>query len=145
MSQQKHIRRSKYGREFIAGRRKRIWYPSVGYIIEVNDWVVKNIPRPKAKRHEVYSEEKIKRVIENAKSKKGSLNEKAAVLFGGINRGHQFASGNKSTGYLVACKFLFINRGHIKLKKNDIGAKRFIYGVREGRYGDKKIARWLDE
>ena len=120
----------------------RIKYPTVEEIITTNKRVLEVHRAKKADKHELLgTEHQILEIINKAKSKKGNIYLKSAVLLRELTISHLFASGNRRTAYLVTNDFIYKN------KKKDIEKTEeeveIFKKIRYRDISDEELAKWI--
>ncbi|MBN2127710.1 MAG: type II toxin-antitoxin system death-on-curing family toxin [Candidatus Diapherotrites archaeon] len=122
--------------------KKKLIYPSVEKIIELNILSLTIIAVKKADSAKVLSKSKLIEIIKETKNIEGNVYDKTVVLLKGLIQKHAFASGNRRTAFIVAKYFLMKNNLKIKIKDEEKNA-RVMIGIREGFYSDQEIKEWI--
>jgi len=120
----------------------RIKYPTIEEIITTNKRVLEIHRAKKADKHELLGTKyQIQEIIDKAKTKKGGIYIKSAVLLKELTISHLFASGNRRTAYLVTNDFLYKN------KKKDIEkTEKEVEIFKKIRYRDiseEELVKWI--
>ena len=84
-------------------------YPSIDELVETNRRVLGEIRVKKADQHKILSKKALEIALAKARSEKGDIYDKAAVLLIELVRGHAFASGVRRTAYSATISFLKTN------------------------------------
>lgn len=121
---------------------KELSYPTSEKIIEYNLLILNIIKVKKADKPEVLSKQKIEEVVEECKSTKGDIFDKAVVLLKGLVQKHPFASGNRRTAFVVVKDFLLGNNAKFGIKDDPKYAKVML-GIRENFYKDEDVKEWI--
>lgn len=121
----------------------RFRYPRVDDIITLNILTLGLYPVKRRDRHEVLSEARIRDVLEQVKSARGGVYDKAAVLLAGLVRAHAFASGNRRTAFVAAKRFVLDHNAKVKISDDPLNA-RVLLGIREGYYSHDEIREWIE-
>lgn len=119
-----------------------IVYPSFERIREYNLLALTLISAKKADKTEILSHTKLAGIIEECKTLKGDIYDKAAFLLKSLVQKHPFASGNRRTAFIMAKYFLIKNSAKFNIKDDAINSKIMI-GIREGYYTDLEIKEWI--
>lgn len=113
-------------------------------IIENNLLILNILKVKKADKPLVLNYSKIKEIIDECKTLKGDIHDKAVVLFIGLIRKHPFASGNRRTAFITVKEFLILNAAKFCIKEDPENAK-VMTGIREGFYTYEEIKGWLKD
>ncbi len=125
--------------------KKKIVYPTIEEIITTNKKVLEVHKAKKADKHEVLSYQKIANITKKAKSKRGNIYSKAAILFKELTLVHAFASGNRRTAFTVTANFIYKNEKIFLTKKDKKENFEIFKRIRYGQATEEEILKWLKE
>lgn len=111
-------------------------------VIKLNLLALRLMPVKKADAHKVLSSEKLMAALRQCREKEGGLYAKSAVLMRALASAHAFASANRRTALLATKEFVIRNKGKFSIP-DDPTAAIILREIREGRYSDEQISRWI--
>ena len=108
-------------------------------LVVINKEVLARIKVKRADAFKILSAFRLQKLLEDMKSTRGDVYNKAVALLKGLVQEHPFASGNRRTAAVAVIRFLRTNKVEPSFKED----AKILQGIREDYYSDLEIKKWL--